>query len=139
MDGCSYLRNYAKTYNVKNVNSFVSKCLRDAEQTQDLIEAITTQNYDLGTYFIPYHPEEYRREVTPSLRKGKHSGLRIYAIKVYDNCYVITSGAIKMSQTTQEHPDTNNAVKRLKKSQNYLMNEGIVDDNSFYELLNELE
>jgi len=44
-----------------------------------------------------------------------------------------------MSQTTQGHPDNHKAIIRLKKSQYYLKEEGIIDDDSFYELLNELE
>ncbi|NOQ75955.1 MAG: hypothetical protein GQ574_28370 [Crocinitomix sp.] len=136
-----YLRNYAKVNNVSNINDFVNKRIRDTEQIDDLIKEILTQKKDLGAYFMPYHNQEYRGDVILSLRKGKHksNGLRMYAIKVHDNCYAITSGAIKMSQITQERKDTDEAVQRLKMVQNYLKEEGIIVDDSFYSLLNELE
>lgn len=134
-----YLREFAKANNVPDINSFVKARLRDAEEIDELLEEITTQNNDLGTYFIPFHPQEYSRDVTLSVRKGKHrkNRLRLYAIKVYENCYVITSGAIKMSQRTQDHIGTDTAVKTMHKAQNYLNEAGVIDDDSLYELLNE--
>lgn len=136
----SYLRNFAKQNGINNINKFIEDRLKDAEQIQDLLEEITNQNNDLGKYFIPYHNQEYK-EVQLSLRKGKHkqNGLRIYAIKIFENVYVITSGAIKMSDATQDHKDTDDAIKVLKKAQNYFKEEGVVDNDSFYELINELE
>ncbi len=76
-----------------------------------------------------------------SQRKGKlkKNKLRLYAIKVHDNCFVITSGAIKMSQSTQGNTENNTAIEKLTFARDYLKREGVIDDDSFYELLNELE
>ncbi|NLA24310.1 MAG: hypothetical protein GX879_05015, partial [Bacteroidales bacterium] len=63
--------------------------------------------------------------------------LRYYAIKIDDNCFLITGGAIKMSQKMQEHPDTNNELKKLNKAKEYFKEIGVFDAESFYELLNE--
>jgi hypothetical protein len=74
-----------------------------------------------------------------SLQKGKlkKNGLRYYAIKIDENCFIITGGAIKMTQTMQEHPDSVNELLKLEKGKSFLIKNGIIDDASFYELLKE--
>lgn len=67
--------------------------------------------------------------------KIKKNRLRFYAIKLDANCFVITGGAIKMSQKMQDHPDTNNELIKLKKARAYLNINGVFDEDSFYELL----
>ena len=67
--------------------------------------------------------------------KLKENILRYYAIKLDENCFVITGGAIKMSQTMQEHPDTTNELKKLEKARAYLKQNGVFDEDSFFELL----
>jgi hypothetical protein len=59
--------------------------------------------------------------------------LRIYAIKIESNCFLITGGAIKLTHTMQEHPDTLLELKKLNKVKNFLINEGILDKDSIEE------
>lgn len=42
-----------------------------------------------------------------------------------------------MSPTMQEHPDTNNELKKLKTARAFLHNNGVFDEDSFFELLSE--
>jgi hypothetical protein len=48
---------------------------------------------------------------------------------------VITGGAIKMSQTMQGHPDTDNELIKLKEARAYLKQNDVFDEDSFFELL----
>lgn len=136
----NYLRTYAKENNIENINQFVRNKLKDAEQIQDLLEEITTNNEPLEYYFRPLFDTEQRVKIL-SLQKGKigKNGLRLYAIKIDENLFVITGGAIKMSQTMQGHPDSNQELEKIKKAKLLLQNNEVIDSDSFYELIKEIE
>lgn len=135
----SYLRTYAKKNGIANTNKFVFDRLQDAENIRDLLEEITTNNQPLEYYFRPLYDTETGFKIL-SLQKGKTSsqdGLRIYAIKIDNDCFVITGGAIKMSQAMKDHPDTDNELNKLKKAQDYLKENGVIDIDSFQEFKTE--
>jgi len=136
----SYLRNYAKQNNIKDVNQFVKDKLKDAEQIEDLLEEIATNNQQLEYYFEPLFSTESGTKIL-SLQKGKkgRNGLRLYAIKIDNNLFVITGGAIKMSQKMQDHPDSNKELGKIKKAKLLLQDEDVIDNDSFYELIKEIE
>lgn len=136
----SYLRNYAKNNSIDNVNQFVKDRLKDAEQIQDLLEEITTNKEPLEYYFRTLFDSESGIK-TLSLQKGKieRNGIRLYAVKIDENCFVITGGAMKMSQAMQDHPDSNLELTKIKAAKAYLQENTIVDKDSFYELINELK
>jgi len=136
----SYLRNYAKQNNIKDVNQFVKDKLKDAEQIEDLLEEIATNNQQLEYYFEPLFSTETGTKIL-SLQKGKkgRNGLRLYAIKIDNNLFVITGGAIKMSQKMQDHPDSNKELGKIKKAKLLLQDEDVIDNDSFYELIKEIE
>lgn len=136
----SFLRSYAKKNKVENINQFVKDRLKDAEQIQDLLEEITSNKEPLEYYFRTLFDNESGAKIL-SLQKGKieKNGIRLYAIKIDENCFVITGGAIKMSQTMQDHPDSNEELKKIHRAKSFLQENTIVDKDSFYELINELE
>jgi hypothetical protein len=134
-----YLKNYAETNNITNIEEFVESRLEEADEIQDLLADLTTQNRPLDYYFEPLSPSEYKERIL-SLKKGKikKNRLRIYAIKIDENCFIITGGAIKMSQTMQGHSDTAKELTKINKAKDYLTSRGIMDLDSFYELIDEL-
>ena len=137
----NYLKKYAETNRVLNVHDFIKNRLKDAEDIQDLLQELTQSNEPLGKYFRPLNDYEIGCKEL-SLQKGKVSkkdGLRLYAIKIDDDCFVITGGAIKMSQAMQEHPDTANELKKIQQAQYFLKDNGVIDKASFYEFRNEIE
>ena len=72
-----------------------------------------------------------------SKRKGKQMLLRIYALKIDKNVFVITGGAIKLTQKMQDHSDTNKELKMLDKCRNFLQENRVFDCDSFFEFINE--
>lgn len=137
----SYLRTFAKENKVEDINQFTKDRLSDAEKIQNLIDELLSNSEPLEHYFKALNNHETGIKIL-SLQKGKSSksdGLRIYAVKIDVNCFVITGGAIKMSQTMQDHPDTNNELKKIKKAQNFLKENGVLDRDSFYEFIIEIE
>ncbi|HLV64134.1 hypothetical protein [Galbibacter sp.] len=136
----NYLREFAKVNKVKNVNQFVKDRLRDAENIDDLLHDLTEENLPLDKYFHQLHNHETGFKLL-SLRKGKTSktdGLRMYAVKIDTNCFVITGGAIKMSHYMKDHPDTEKELEKLKQFQALLSDNGVIDKDSFYEFKSEL-
>lgn len=136
----SYLRNFAKNNNIEDINQFVKDRLYDAEEVQDLLEELTTQQQPLEYYFQPLYDHETRVKIL-SLQKGKinKNKLRLYAIKIDDNCFIITGGAIKMSQAMQDHPDTTEELAKIKKAHSFLTENGVLDKDSFDDFKDELE
>ena len=66
------------------------------------------------------------------------SWLRIYAIKLASGVYIITGGAIKLTATMMEREHTKAELTKLEKVRQFLLNEGIIDDDGFIEYLNTL-
>ena len=61
--------------------------------------------------------------------------LRIYALKAGDDTYIITGGAIKLTHRMNEREHTSNELKKLEKCKQFIIDEGIVDDEGLIELL----
>lgn len=133
----AYLRTFAKKNNIGNVNEFINDILRDAEQIQDYLENLSKNKQPYGFYFEPLQDSERTKLLAFQKGKIKRNQLRYYAIKLADDCFVITGGAIKMSQTMQEHPDTDRELTKLKAARSFLNKKGVFDEDSFFELLSE--
>ncbi|MBP6871945.1 MAG: hypothetical protein KBC43_08060 [Bacteroidales bacterium] len=133
-----YLKKFAEDNEIADVEDYVLDRLSDAEQIQDVLDEIETDEVPLEQYFKPLFDKETGIKIL-SLRKGKlnHNHLRIYAIKIDTDCFVITGGAIKMSQAMQDFPDTQIELDKLYAAQRYLKDNGVFDIDSFFELLRE--
>ncbi|MBP7179671.1 MAG: hypothetical protein KBA24_00860 [Dysgonomonadaceae bacterium] len=112
-------------------SDFLEEIMCDLEQLEDFIESLKNGNVELHKYFIPLSETEERKKIL-SLRKRRCKWLRIYAIQIAENLYVITGGAIKITKTMQQHKDTNNELAQLNYSRDWLKHQGIETDESFY-------
>lgn len=125
-----YHRNNAQFANelIQNANTIDDK-LSDLCQSTDL---------DLNNFFIPLYNEELK-VVELSLHKGKlkrsERYLRIYAIKIDENCYAITGGAIKLTRAMQDSEHTYKELKKLKNCRDHLRSHGVFDNDFFYEFI----
>jgi hypothetical protein len=61
--------------------------------------------------------------------------LRIYALKAGADMYIITGGAIKLTDNMGERAHTNIELKKLETCKQFLLNEGLVDEEGVIELL----
>lgn len=66
------------------------------------------------------------------------SWLRVYALKLSSGIYIITGGAIKLTATMQEREHTLNELVKMEKVRQFLLDEHIIDNESFMEYLKEL-
>lgn len=70
--------------------------------------------------------------------KYKKNWLRIYAIKIDANKYLITGGAIKLTKKMKDHPETEKELIKLKKNMIFLKENGVIDSESYDDFLCEL-
>lgn len=78
------------------------------------------------------------REKARNWDRDRHaSWLRIYAIRLEPNIYVVTGGAIKLTHTMQERKHTTLELQKLNRCRDYLRSNGVFDQDSFVELANE--
>lgn len=73
-----------------------------------------------------------------SKSKTKLDWLRLYAIKIDFNRFIITGGVIKLTNTMNEHESTRDELIKLEKTKNYLIEQGVIDGDSFDETLYEI-
>jgi hypothetical protein len=90
------------------------------------------------TLFRPLYPDGGRLVV---LSKNKAYGaverswLRIYAIKIGVDMYIITGGAIKLTQVMEERAHTLQELTKLDMCREFLKAEGIFDEEGMLEFL----
>ncbi len=103
------------------------------EQLYDLLES---QKENLDTLFTPLNKKGNNE---PCLYRMKHrmEWIRIYAIQVESQFYIITGGAIKQSKKMQEHPLTEKELNKMQRVREFLISQGITDIDGYMELINE--
>lgn len=55
--------------------------------------------------------------------------IRIYAIRIEENTFIVTGGAIKLTRAMPEHPDTAEELEKIKKCKKFLQSHGIETAN----------
>lgn len=94
---------------------------------QMMVEADSRQRSEgLDLIFTPLSEKSLRvMELRPS--KSKKSWLRFYALRIDSDVYVITGGAIKLTQKMQDRPHTEKELGKLARCRDWLLQKGIVD------------
>lgn len=121
----------------KSIHDIINQIIDDANYIDDLlIEIDNDPKRTLDEFFKPLHNHEFR-EITLSKQKGRKSCLRIYAIRISKNLFVITGGAIKFHHLNKDKENTSREMQILTICRDYLKSKGVGDDDSFFELINE--
>lgn len=146
-----WLRNFFKAnledltsyFKITDVNQAIYDTIDDSERLQCLIMDISPEAY-LDKLFRPLDNSRTSEMILGKekarLRDNqKHaSWLRIYAIKLEPGIYVITGGAIKLTRTMQEREHTLVELARMEKVRRYMLDNNIIDKDSFDDYLKEL-
>ena len=120
-----------------SIQELVEQLIRNANEIDENLFAISNDpNRDLGEFFKPLHNSEFR-VLDLSKQKGRRSFLRIYALRIDENCYVITGGAIKFHHLNKDRKHTKIEMEKLNLCRDYLKFHVVFDDASFYEFINE--
>ncbi|MDE6272945.1 MAG: hypothetical protein K2M31_08065 [Muribaculaceae bacterium] len=133
----------ASYFKITDVNQAIYDTIEDSERLQCLIMDISPAA-NLDEIFRPLENSRTSeiilgKEKARLKNTHRHSSwLRIYAIKLDPGIYVITGGAIKLTRTMQEREHTLVELARMEKVRNYLLNQDIIDLDSFNDYLKEL-
>lgn len=128
------VQDWPKGYDMEKL---MDKIINDANLIDDtLYEIIRQPNKKLDHFFKTLDNNEYQFKIL-SLQKGRQSYLRLYAIRIDEDTFVITGGAIKFHHLMQDREHTKNELEKLNNAKYYLKTQGIFDDDSFFEFLNE--
>lgn len=123
----------------KTKRQFANYIRQDAYNIDEQLIRITETTDQLLSYFFkPLHNNEYEFKIL-SLQKGRQHCLRLYAIKIDEDTFVITGGAIKLPlhHLMEDREHTRVELQKLERAKSYLKENGVFDEDSFFELLNE--
>lgn len=117
----------------ESVNEVIMAIRDDSESLDDAIAAAAAdRNQKMETFFKPLHNEEYHVR-SLSKQKARKNYLRLYAIRIDEDCFVITGGAIKLTHLMEDSPHTSKELTKLEKARSFLREQGIMDVDSFFE------
>ncbi len=122
-----------------NIEIIAKDIFIDADYIDKTLIKITQSTTESLSYFFrPLRNSEYQFKIL-SLQKGRKNYLRLYAIKIDNNTFVITGGAIKLPlhHLMEEREHTLAELSKLKRVKQYLDENGVFDDDSFFEFFTE--
>ena len=139
MENMDDLKSY---FHIERLDEAVNDTFEDAEALQELVLEVPYTEL-LDELFKPLditdtRASELSREKARNWNRERHaSWLRIYAIRLEPNVYIVTGGAIKLTRTMQEREHTALELQKLSRCKDYLKDNGVFDQDSFVELTNE--
>lgn len=80
----------------------------------------------LDAIFKPLHNSQ-TRTLPLNASKARQDWLRLYALRIDKQIYIITGGAIKLTRTMQERDHTKKELAKIRMCREYLINKGISD------------
>ena len=136
-DNVKDLRN---NFHIEKISEAIQDTFEDADELEELILKFPyTENLD-NSMFKPLDISDARcveltRRKARNWNRGKHaSWLRIYAIRLEVNVYVITGGAIKLTHLMRDKEHAAMELDKLNKCKAYLKANGVFDKDSFVDL-----
>ncbi|MGL5785834.1 MAG: hypothetical protein ACRCX4_03305 [Bacteroidales bacterium] len=117
------------------IQEAISKTIEWAKALEEFIN-----KSDKDTIENCFLPLNNQTPILKSLGKSKlkENWLRLYAIKIDTNRFLITGGAIKLTRSMHESDHTRNELKKLSKVCEYLKGNDVFDGDSFDDLLFEI-
>ena len=129
-------------FHIERISEAVEDTINDAEQLERLILEIPyTENLD--EMFLPLGSadaviRELAREKARNWNRiGHASWLRVYAIRLEKNVFVVTGGAIKLTRSMQERTHTQHELTKLNQCRQFLLDNGVFDTDSFISMIEE--
>ncbi len=129
-------------FHIERISEAVEDTIDDAEQLERLIlEMPYSENLDelfrpLGSTDLVIR-ELTREKARNWERIGHASWLRVYAIRIEKNVFVITGGAIKLTPTMQDRSHTQEELNKLNLCRQYLIDNCVFDSDSFITMIEE--
>lgn len=122
-------------FQIFSIEEAIEKTLDESEALEAIVLGI---NPDVDPDSIFRNLSNYTQELYLRKTKGKmdSSWLRIYAIKLVSGIYIITGGAIKLTATMGEREHTRRELVKIESVRNFLIENGVVDEDGFFDYIN---
>lgn len=136
MNNLNDLKGY---FHIEKISQAILDTFNDADELEELILEFPYTE-DLDSLFKPLdvtdvQSTELTRQKARNWERESHaSWLRIYAIRLEPNVYVVTGGAIKLTHLIQDRNHTALELEKLNKCKKYLKANGVFDRDSFIDL-----
>lgn len=121
-----------------NIDDASERTMEEADLLEDMLYDIangTNEKYPtLQSFFKPLSSTEISKEFH---QKNKAYGLqhkswlRLYAIRIGPNTFVISGGSIKLTENMNEREHLLTELSKLESTKNYLNEKGLFDPNDF--------
>ena len=140
---CDNMSDLEAYFKITDVNQAIYDTIDDSNELQCLILDLSPDS-NLDKLFRPLENSRVQemllgREKARLVGKRSHaSWLRLYAIKLEPGCYIITGGAIKLTQTMREREHTLRELNNMELVRNLLLQEGAIDVDGFADYLSEI-
>jgi hypothetical protein len=122
------------------IEEAVLETLKDGNKLESKIRNLAIKSINggeigLDNMFQNLYPNERAVELILSKGYGNNlhrntSWLRIYAIKLESNCYVVTGGMIKLTNRMEVREHGRLELNKLKRTRDYLRENGLLDKES---------
>ena len=129
------------------IESAIEVSIEEAEELESILLDIaekgkTDQLENLQTIFKPLHNNEAQKYPIPDHQESKvkpksnnKSWLRIYAIRIEPNIFIVTGGAIKLTETMNDRDHLLQELEHLQSAKEYLIENQIIDSESITDFL----
>lgn len=107
----------------KEANAFRKKLIELSKAFNPQLDAMFASLDDMDT-----------RMMELAKQKSKRRWLRLYALRIEKNTFIITGGAIKLTHKMEARPHTTKELRKMELCRNYLKEQGIFDVDTFNEL-----
>lgn len=126
-------------YNSLTVDEAVLQTREEANELFERLSEIETLSISekreaLNVLFMPL--SDYDLQIELKRNKAKAKWLRIYAVRVGNESYVITGGTIKLTLRMDEREHTKEQIRKLDQCRDYLKERGIFDEEGLAEFEN---
>lgn len=126
-------------YNSLTVDEAVLQTREEANELFERLSEIETLSISekreaLNVLFMPL--SDYDLQIELKRNKAKAKWLRIYAVRVGNESYVVTGGTIKLTLRMDEREHTKEQIRKLDQCRDYLKERGIFDEEGLAEFEN---
>lgn len=118
-----------------SINNAVRNTLEEAQRLEDRIfDCCEKGHYDLThslqSFFQALRNDDYKL-YSLQKTKGRQRWLRLYAVRIDVNLYVISGGAIKLTKRMEDRKHTQNEKYKLDQTVEYLKSLNLIDPDDF--------
>lgn len=118
------------------IEQAIEKVQKEAKFLRNkLLELASEEPNQLNNLFKNLNNNEYTVKLLQE-QKARNRWLRLYAIKIDGDNYVITGGTIKLDRQhlMKDRKHTLKELNKINKCRDYLKDKGVIDNDSFQEI-----